>query len=88
MSWIPDCNPCLAENLDAQRRKGLGADVKIPIVYKAATLAPQWQQQVQLGQAMFACVAIPVCKERHLMPFDPNAIQPASAHLLGNGGKG
>jgi hypothetical protein len=88
--WLPKCNPCVAEYLDAKRRAALSPDpssIKIPEINIADTLAPQWQSQSQFGQMMFACIAIPVCQEKHLAPLDPKAIQPASALEL-NGGRG
>jgi hypothetical protein len=82
--WIPKCNPCVAEYIDARNKAGPAAEVtELPEIHDAATLAPQWQSQSSMGQMMFACVAVPVCMEKHLAPVNPNSIAPASAFGIG-----
>jgi hypothetical protein len=79
------CNHCVAEYLDAKNRQAIDPDVELPEILDAITLAPEWQQQVTMGQAMFACVAIPVCMEKHMAVHDPTGIQPAQGFVLGRG---
>lgn len=59
------CLPCCGEMVQAKVRSAKGEDVEIPEPADALTMAPDWQQQITMGQMVMACVTVPVC-ERHL----------------------